>query len=79
MLPAEELGVADFGKPGSRLSIPFPPDVTAQASGAAAVGRRLLLLGGNSLSAQAASDTLRQTNFGGSLQTCCTAGAEPIT
>lgn len=28
--PAEELGVADFGKPGSRLSVPFPQDVTAQ-------------------------------------------------
>ena len=27
---AEELGVADFGKPGSRLSVPFPADVSAQ-------------------------------------------------
>lgn len=38
---AEELGVAQFGKPGSRLSVPFPSDVTAQACswGRAVAGR----------------------------------------
>lgn len=29
-LRAEELGVADFGKPGSRLSLPFPPKISTQ-------------------------------------------------
>lgn len=29
-LRAEELGVADFGKPGSRPSLPFPPKISTQ-------------------------------------------------
>ena len=37
---AEELGVADFGKPGSRLSVPFPPDVTAQVCAPTAAARQ---------------------------------------
>lgn len=29
--------MAEFGKPGSRLSVPFPPDVTAQVRCCAAL------------------------------------------
>ena len=44
-LPAEELGGADFGKPGSRITVPFPPDVTAQVGlpPAAAVGCQFVI------------------------------------
>ncbi|KAL4853786.1 Brefeldin A-inhibited guanine nucleotide-exchange protein 3 [Chlorella vulgaris] len=48
----EELGVAEFGRPGSRLSIPFPADVTSQLL---AVLRGALALGNPRLAEPALS------------------------
>jgi hypothetical protein len=48
----EELGVADFGKPGSRLSLPFPPEVSTQLLG---VLRGALALGNPRLAEPALS------------------------